>query len=94
MYSSLTVNWRREIEWWLEKTTDLNQIFCFVSALFFLEEEYLHLFEGVSGDKDQRCWKDLSLEMAALLSQKDSSPEAEEEMRGQSGDTDTEVEGR
>lgn len=38
--------------------------------------------------------KDLSLEMAALLSQKDSSPDAEEGMRAQSGDTDNEVEGR
>lgn len=68
-------------------------LFCFVFVPSFLEEDYTCLFEGSSGDKDQ-AGDSLRLEMAALLDQRACSPGAEGQRRGQSGDTDTQVEGR
>lgn len=45
----------------------------FVSVSFFLKEEYLCLFEDVSGKKDQKCWRmpktcDLSLGKSEICS--------------------------
>lgn len=57
--------------------------------LFFLEEEYLCLFEGGSRSKDQRCWRSHTPSDG-----RHAKSEAEGRMRGRDRDMDTDVEGR